>query len=217
MTANIRGISRWAVAAGLALLLGPQSWAHAQVGRKISVGDYPSSKEGSPGLVLIEVADFQCPYCGQGAREVLPRVDEKFIETGKVELIFLDLPLQMHPQALQAAEAAACAGDQKKFWEMHNLLYAHQHELTPDRLPGYAQTLELDIPTFQKCLSSRRHEGEIRGSARVAQSLGITGTPAYVLARRIPGGDKVQVLEIVHGLQPYEELEKKINALLASK
>jgi hypothetical protein len=113
--------------------------------------------------------------------------------------------------------AAACAGDQKKFWEMPNLLFIHQHELASEQLSGYAQTIELDLPAFQKCLSSGRHEGEIRGSIRLANSLGITGTPAYVLARRIPGGDKVEVLEIVHGVRPYEELEKKINALLASK
>ena len=86
MKTGIRGISRWAVAAGLVLALGPQSWAHAQVGRKISVGDYPSMKEGSPELVLVEVSDFQCPYCGQSARELLPRVDERFVRTGKVEL-----------------------------------------------------------------------------------------------------------------------------------
>lgn len=59
MTAGFRGVSRWLVAAGLVLALGPQSWAHAQIGRKISVGDYPSLKEGSPGIVLIEVGDFQ--------------------------------------------------------------------------------------------------------------------------------------------------------------
>jgi hypothetical protein len=59
MTADIRGVSRWMVAAGLVLVLGPQSWAYAQVGRKISVRDYPSMKESSPGLVLIEVSDFQ--------------------------------------------------------------------------------------------------------------------------------------------------------------
>ena len=217
MNTGIRGVSRWAVAVGLVLVLGPQSWAHAQIGRKISVKDYPSMKEGSPGLVLIEVSDFQCPYCGQSARELLPQVDKDFVQTGKVELIFLDLPLQMHPQALQAAEAAACAGDQKKFWEMHHLLFTHQHDLASAQLPGYAETLGLDVPDFQKCLSSARHGAEIRSSVRVAHSLDISGTPAYVLARRIPGGDKVQVLEIIHGLPPYEELGKKLNALLASK
>jgi hypothetical protein len=59
MTVNIRSVFRWVLAAGLLIALGPQSWAHAQIGRKISVGDYPSMKEGSPGLVLIEVSDFQ--------------------------------------------------------------------------------------------------------------------------------------------------------------
>jgi hypothetical protein len=59
MTANLRSVSRWVIAAGLVLALGPQSWAYAQIGRKISVGDYPSQKEGSPGIVLIEVGDFQ--------------------------------------------------------------------------------------------------------------------------------------------------------------
>lgn len=59
MAAKFRSVSQWIVAAGLVLALGPQSWAHAQIGRKISVGDYPSMKEGSPGIVLIEVGDFQ--------------------------------------------------------------------------------------------------------------------------------------------------------------
>lgn len=59
MVTNVRRLSRWLLAAGLALALGPQSWAHAQIGRKISIGDYPSQKEGSPGIVLIEVGDFQ--------------------------------------------------------------------------------------------------------------------------------------------------------------
>lgn len=147
---------------------------------------------------------------------MLPQVREKLVHTGKVELVFLDLPLEMHPHALQAAEAAACAGDQKKFWEMHHLLFENQRALGPDQLPGYAEKLGLDVPTFQKCLASGRHEGEIRNSVRLAHSLGITGTPDYVLARRIKG-DKVEVVDIVPGLQPYEDLEKRINALLASK
>ena len=123
----------------------------------------------------------------------------------------------MHPHAFSAAEAAACAGDQKMFWKMHDVLFANQRNLAPDQYPGYAEKLGLDVGAFQKCLSGRRHEAEIRGNVRIAQSLGITGTPAYVIARRIPGKDKVQVLEIVHGMQPFEEMEKKLNALLAAK
>jgi protein-disulfide isomerase len=141
-------------------------------------------------------------------------VYEKFIRTGKVELIFLDLPLPMHPHAFKAAEAAACAGDQKMFWDMHHQLFGNQNALAPDRLPVYAEELGLDVAAFQKCLSSGRQGAGIREDMRVAQTLGITGTPAYLLGRRIPGGDKVQILDMVKGLPPYEVLEQKINDLL---
>jgi len=148
---------------------------------------------------------------------VLPKVYERFIHTGKLELIYLDLPLQMHPYAFKAAEAAACAGDQKRFWDMHHVLFANQQALAPDQLSGYAEDLGLDVAAFHKCLSDGRHGAGIRQNIRVAQSLGITGTPAYLLGHRIPGSDKIQIQEIIKGLPPYEEMEKTINALLASE
>jgi protein-disulfide isomerase len=148
---------------------------------------------------------------------VLPQVYEEFVRTEKLELIFLDFPLQMHPNAFKAAEAAACADDQKAFWYMHSLLFANQQALAPDRLPGYAEELGLDVEAFQKCLSSSQHAGAIREDMRTVQVLGITGTPAFLLGRRVPGGDKVEVLEIVRGLPPYDVLKEKLNALLASK
>jgi protein-disulfide isomerase len=189
----------------------------AQRGPKISVGDDPSLKEGSPGLVLVEVSDFQCPFCGRGVREVLTQVYDKFVRSGKVELIYLDLPLQMHAYAFKAAEAAACAGDQNMFWDMHHQLFGNQSALSPEKLPGYAEEAGLDVAAFQKCLSSGKHGPGIREDMRTAQNLGITGTPAYLLGRRIPGGDKIQVLEIVKGVPTYEALEEKINALLTAK
>jgi protein-disulfide isomerase len=148
---------------------------------------------------------------------VLTQVYDNFVRTGKVELIFLDLPLPMHQNAFKAAEAAACAGDQNMFWEMHHQLFDNQGALAPEQLTGYAGELGLDVAAFQKCLSSGKQAPGIREDMRVAQNLGITGTPAYLLGRRIPGGDKVQILDMVKGLRPYEELEKKINDLLTSK
>ena len=217
MTSNLRILLRWAAAAGFVLILGSPPSAWAKKGPTISVGDDPSMKEGSPGLVLVEVSDFQCPYCGKGAREVLPQVYEKFVRTGKVELLFLDLPLQMHPYAFQAAEAAACAGDQKMFWDMHHLLFNNQNALAPEKLPGYAEQLGLDVAAFKTCLSSRRHMPDIQEDMNVAEGLGITGTPAYLFGRRVAGGDKIEILDSVRGLPPYEVIEQKINALLAAK
>ena len=146
---------------------------------------------------------------------MLPQVKEKFVRTGKVELIFLDLPLQMHPQALKAAQAAACAGDQGKFWEMHDHLFARQNALGPDRLPEYAKEVGLDVTAFQKCLSGSKHVAGIREDVREANViLGINSTPVFLLGRRVPDSDKVEILEIVKGLPPYDVLEEKIEALL---
>ncbi len=217
MAVSIHRISRFAVAVAIIFLVGPQSWAFAQKGAKISIAGYPSLKKGSPELVFIEVSDFQCPYCRQGAREVLPKVVEKFVDTGKVELVYLAMPLQMHSQAFRAAQVAACANDQNKFWDMHHLLFTDRGDFAPAQISGYAGELGLDMPAFQKCLSGRQHDGEIRKSIRVAQNLGINSTPFYLLGRRIPGSEKVQVLDTVKGAWPYEEFEKKINTLLASK
>lgn len=214
MARSNRWLSSLMAAAGVVLALGAPAWAAK--GPKISVKDDPSLKEGSPGLVLVEVADFQCPYCGRSAREVLPQIHEKFVRTGKVELIFLDLPLPMHPHAFKAAEAAACAGEQNMFWDMHHSLFASQDALAPDRLSGYAEELGLDVAAFQKCLSGGKQEAGIREDMRTLAVLGVSSTPSYLLGRRIPDSDKVEVLEIVRGV-PYEELESKLNALLTAQ
>ena len=148
---------------------------------------------------------------------MLTQVYDKFVRTGKVELIYLDLPLPMHPHAFKAAEAAACAGDQNKFWEMHHELFANQGALAPEQLSGYAGELGLDVAAFQKCLSGGKKAPGIREDMRVAQNLGIGSTPMYLLGRRISGGDKVQILDSIKGAQTYEVFEEKINALLTSE
>jgi protein-disulfide isomerase len=145
---------------------------------------------------------------------VLPFIEKDFVETGKVELIFLDHPLNMHPHAFKAAEAAACAADQGKFWDMYIQLFDFQRELAPEQLVGHAEEIGLDMAAFRSCFSGGKKAAGIREDIRVAESLGLSGTPAYLIGRRIAGGDKVEVLEIVKGLPTYEALEEKLNALL---
>jgi protein-disulfide isomerase len=228
MSIRARALSLAVAAWGIVLALGapprspaadgqPQSGSGPRQGLTITVGAAPSLKEGSPSVVLIEVSDFQCPYCAKSALEVLPPLREKLVRTGKVELIFLNFPLPTHPNAFQAAEAALCAGDQQKFWEMHHLLFTHQQELAPARLQEYAETLGLDGAAFQKCLSTGKPAPEIRQEMRLAEQLGINATPIYLLGRRLPESGKVLVVETVRGVRPAEELEKKLNALLATK
>lgn len=146
---------------------------------------------------------------------MLPRVYQQYVTAGKVELVFLDLPLKMHPHAFQAAEAAHCAGEQGLFWDMHHYLFAYQTALAREDLVRYADELGLAVEPFVACLDSGRHAAAIREDMDAAHKLGVTGTPAYVLGRRVPEGDEVEVLEVIKGLPPFEYVEEKINGLLA--
>lgn len=217
MTPGIRGISAFIITLGVVLLLALPSLAYAKKGAKIPVGDDPSLKEGegSPELVLVEVSDYQCFYCIKSAEQVIPQVYEWLVRRGKVEIVFLDMPLQS-PTSLKAAKAAACAGDQNKFWEMHDRLFEHARTLPQNRFPEHAAAIGLDADAFQKCLDSRKHETGIHEDTRVARTmLGINGTPAFVIGRRVPGSkDKVEVLETIPGLVSYADLEMKLNAYL---
>lgn len=195
-------------------LLSPAS-VFAKGGRKISIADDPSYKEGTPSLVFIEVSDFQCPVCRQGAMELVPQIFADFVKSGEVEIVSLDHPLDSHRDAFRAAQAAACAEEQGKFWEMREELFGNQQELGPEQLPARAEAAGLDIPAFQKCFAGHKHDGAIREDIRTAQSLDLQGTPGYLIGRRIDGGGKVEVLEVFHGLTATEEVEAKIREYLS--
>ena len=93
----------------------------------MDLGKRPGKGEADAKLTLVEVLDYQCPYCGQFNRETMPQIERDYVETGKVRYVVVNLPLEaMHKSAFKAAEAAACAGEQGKFWEMHERLFNNQ-------------------------------------------------------------------------------------------
>lgn len=148
---------------------------------------------------------------------MLPQIYDAYIRTGKVELIFLDFPLQMHERALAAAFAAACAGDQGKFWEMHDQLFGHQSQLSRDGFLAFGDEIGLDRAVFEKCLAGSRHRSAIQEDLRTASViLGVTGTPAYAIGRRLPK-DKVEILEVLPGGQEFAALRDRLDAALAVK
>lgn len=156
-------------------------------------------------LVVQEFADYQCPYCAQFAALTARALDERYVHTGKVRWIFFDFPLQQHANALPAAEAARCAGDQGKFWEMHDVLFARQSEWAGERNPkgrfvGYARVLGLDVGAFESCFGSRRHRDAIRRSYERGVQLGVQSTPTFFVGRQLVRGaatydDFVRILE----------------------
>ena len=148
----------------------------------------------------------------------MPQVETDYIKTSKIKYVFRDLPIEsIHPYAFKAAEAANCAGDQGKFWEMHDQLYAHQTALKPTDLPQYAQALGLDITKFQQCLDTGKHAASIRKDIAEGENAGVSGTPTFMLGVIDPKSSKVKVLKVLSGAQPYAVFKEALESALSSQ
>ncbi len=163
----------------------------------------PSRGPAAAPVTIVEFSDFECPFCGR-AEETVKRVMKEY--DGKVRLVYRDFPLPMHPQAQKAAEAAQCAGDQGKYWEMHEKLFSNQQALEPTALKGYAKDLKLDPAKFDKCLDSGEKVKVVDANRRAGEKLGVTGTPAFFV-----NGYQLT------GAQPFEEFKSLIDQELARK
>jgi Na+/H+ antiporter NhaA len=143
--------------------------------------DHIRGLDGAP-ITLVEYGDFECPYCGQAEpmiRDLLSACDDD------LRFVFRHLPLSdVHPHAQMAAEAAEAAAAQGAFWEMHDLLFAHQDELTVRSLHGYAEQLGLDLERFGDDLRRRRHAARVRDDVGTADASGVTGTPTFFINGR---------------------------------
>lgn len=133
---------------------------------------------------VIEYADFQCPACGYFFQALEPAIDQNYIETGQVQLIFHDFPLPQHQNAVATGSAARCAGAQNMFWPMHDLLFGRQSEWQSDRniqprLAGYAAELGLDSAAFGQCLADPGVTSALEAAATESAQRGITGTPNF--------------------------------------
>lgn len=184
----------------------------ARVSLKLG-SEYALGGDDAP-VTILEYTDYQCPFCNRFHTGTYPEIRKNFIDTGKVRFIKRDLALDIHPQALKAAQAARCAGDQGKFWEMHNLLSANPNTLGPESYALYARDLGLDAEAFAACVESEKHVAEIRGSGQEANRIGITGTPSFVLGA--VKGDTLEGIKIV-GAQAYAVFEKAIKDVLAAQ
>jgi protein-disulfide isomerase len=164
-------------------------------------------------VAIVEYADFECPYCGQYEHDIYPHIAKDYVETGKVKYFYRDLPLPMHPHAMIAARAARCAGEQGKYWEMHDSLFAKQNTIREADMPGRAQELGLDTQKFSECLSSDRYTDQIKQSAMEAQKMGIGGTPTFFIGK-IGSNGEVTDLKTIIGTRPYDAFKSAIEDTL---
>jgi protein-disulfide isomerase len=163
---------------------------------------------------LVIYSDFECPFCARFAREALPRIQEKYVKTGRVLLAFRQYPLPIHAHAEKAAEAAVCAGRQARFWPYHDLLFASQPALDEASLVERATSLGFDTGAFTTCL-----QGEAAAAVRADYAgggpLGVSGTPTF-LAGPIVGGHRLHVSQRFSGALPLAQFEAILDQLLAA-
>lgn len=156
-------------------------------------------------VTIVEFSDFQCPFCSRFYTGALGDIEKNYIETGKVKLVYRDFPLSIHPDAQKAAEAAECAKDQGKFWEMHDELFENQASLSVASLKQYASKIGLDEDDFSECLDSGEKASEVQADFSDGTANGVSGTPTFFV-----NGQKLV------GAQPYSEFEAAIEAALAA-
>jgi protein-disulfide isomerase len=193
----------------------PPAGQPAAVGAVVRVDGSPVRGDATAKVTLIEVSEYQCPFCARYHRDTAPLIDHEYVRTGKVRYVFHDLPLKFHPYAPQAAEAAYCAGEQHKFWEMQDELFTHQDSLAHDRLRSYAAATGADSGRFEACLSSGRYTSPIAQSVADANRIGLTGTPSFLLGLTEPGSPTIKVLKVITGAKAISEFRAAIDELLA--
>jgi protein-disulfide isomerase len=142
--------------------------------------------DGSAVVEITEYSDFECPFCATFATVQMPTVKEQLITTGKVRWRYRDFPIPGHAYARFAAHAAQCAGEQGKFWDMHDqLFYHHQWAQTgkdPSRLfRGFAKDIALDLERYDACMQSGRFASRIEFSRQEGINRLVDGTPTFYI------------------------------------
>jgi len=180
----------------------------------VSIDDDPVKGDINAPVTIIEFSDYQCPFCGRFYKTTLPDIEKDYIKTGKVRYVFRDFPLEFHKQAPKAAEAANCAGEQGKYWEMHDKLFDNQKDLEVERLKKYASEIGIDSSSFNACLDSGRYAKEIEADIEDGRKVGVSGTPSFFIGKSQVGSKEIVGKKVV-GARPLQAFKQVIDQLLS--
>ena len=185
----------------------------------ISRPDVKFNAAGDPNapIKIEEYSDFQCPYCGQFTEKTEPQLMETFVADGTVYFVYHSFGDFIGTESGAAAEAAYCAGDQEKFWEMHDTIFANQAgenagAFTDRRLIAFAEELKLDMDVFSSCFNGNDYEDLVAQDGKDGLAAGIQATPSFILSYTVNGEVKTKLIE---GAQVFDIFKQEIEAALA--
>ena len=183
---------------------------------KISLDNDPIRGDPNAPITIVEFSDFQCPFCARFHMQTLPLLLEEYIDSGKVNLVYRDFPIQsIHPNALAAAVAAECANEQGEYWEYHDTLFEKQSgwsrldsNAVISTFSQYATDVGLEQQQFDSCLGSGKYLEEVQGDLSDGRDYDITGTPGFFIGNAEIGFVKI------NGAQPFDSFQRIIDAQL---
>ena len=183
---------------------------------KISLDDDPIRGDPNAPITIVEFSDFQCPFCARFHEQTLPLLLEEYIDTGKVNFVYRDFPIQsIHPNAMPAAVAAECANEQGNYWEYHDMLFEKQSGWSRldsnsaiSTFSQYATDIGLEQQQFDSCLGSGKYLEEVQGDLSDGRDYDITGTPGFFI-----GNEEIGFVKI-NGAQPFDSFQRIIDAQL---
>jgi protein-disulfide isomerase len=161
-------------------------------------------------IALVEFSDFECQFCAAFVSDTLPKLRERYISTGQIQLAFMHLPLAIHDHAAIAAKAAECASQQRQFWPMHDALFEHRTELTRQDLDKRATAIGLDMQVFRSCMNGPE-PADIAADKELARTIGVRGTPAFLIGELV-GDHAIKASAVLSGALPYEKFVEAIDA-----
>lgn len=173
--------------------------------------------EASAKVTMVEFTDYQCPFCRRHAQQVLPNIITDYVKTGKVRYFIREFPLtQIHPRAARASEAALCAGDQNRYWEMHSKIFSDPNKLADEDLVAHAEAIGLEAAKFKACLEEGRHRARVEADMNLGIKAGVAGTPSFLIGLTDPADpNKFTATELLQGALPYPQFQAAIDKLLA--
>jgi len=194
----------------LSSYLEAESKSDSLTASKLIEGGSPIMGSPNAPITILEWGDYQCTFCYKFHQSTLDIINENFVKTGKVKIVFKDFPLN-GPDSLLAAEAAHCAQDQEKYWQYHDELYDNWGGertgwVTRESLDKFATTVNLDLDKFNKCLDDHKYQSKVMSLHEFGKEIGIDATPSFLVFN----GEKMIK---IRGNQPLEVFLKTFDEL----
>ena len=181
--------------------------------KTLELKDAPVLGSKTATVTIVEVGDYQCHMCKLWFEETRPLIIENYVETGKVNFVFVDMPF-LGSDSTPASEATYCADDQGRYWEYHSMLFTYQEEIddgwaSANRLQAFAFNLGLDIEQFDKCMKTDDHRSLVNSNMQIAKKqFGANSTPTFVIVG--PTGEAQKII----GAHPYSTFVSVLDQML---